>query len=213
MAELPPLMAEPASDDPDFVTALQRQDKQAFAWLVKRYHRSLMQVARAIVGEASAEDVVQEGWLAAYRSLPNFEGRSSLKTWLTTIVSNSAKTRLRKEQRTLLLDDLEFADVAYPAEDRFRANGHWSQPPFQWEAESPDDLLASKQLHHCLEIALAKLPPVQRSVFQLRELDQTPLNSICNILDVSDSNVRVLLHRARLKIMKVVEHYQETGQC
>lgn len=213
MAELPPLTEEPASDDPDFITALRRQDKQAFAWLVKRYHRSLLQVARAIVGESSAEDVVQEGWVAAYRALPNFEARSSLKTWLTTIVSNAAKTRLRKEQRTLLLDDLEFANVAYPSEDRFRSDGHWSQPPFQWEAESPDELLASNQLHHCLEMALARMPAVQRSVFQLRDLDQTPLSAICNILEVSDSNVRVLLHRARLKLMKVIEHYQETGEC
>jgi RNA polymerase sigma-70 factor (ECF subfamily) len=205
-----------ADSHPDFngeprLSQLRQQDHACFASLVACYHNILLTVARSIIGPALADEVVQESWVSAYQSLPKFEGRSSVKTWLITIVSNHAKSRLRKESRTISLDALEELDPGFS--DRFRPDGHWSQAPSQWHTESPESLLEEKQLQRCIDQTLAQLPPMQRAVFTLRDLEQLSLAEICNNLGLSDSNVRVLLHRARLKLMQMIDRYQETGQC
>lgn len=205
-----------ADSDTDFndepqLTLLRQQDHTCFSNLVTRYHHTLLTVARSIIGPALADEVVQESWVSAYQSLPRFEGRSSIKTWLFTIVSNHAKSRLRKESRSISLDALEEMDPGFS--DRFRPDGHWREAPSQWHTESPESLLEEKQLQHCIDRTLAQLPPMQRAVFTLRDMEQVSLADICNNLGLSDSNVRVLLHRARLRLMQVIDRYQETGQC
>lgn len=201
-----------ATRDSEFdLDALKCGDSQAFAQLVSAYHNQLLVVARGIIGPSLAEEVVQEAWVSAFKAMAKFEGRSSLKTWLYTIVSNGAKTRLRKESRQVRFSDDEQQSAFL--EGRFADDGHWSSPPSQWELGSPDRLLQEDELRACIEQTLLLLPPQQKAVFQLRELDQESLDDICNILTISSSNVRVLLHRARLKLMQVIDGYQQTGQC
>lgn len=195
-----------------FLRQLQQGDQQAFSELVRKYHSQLQVVARAIIGPSLAEEVVQEAWMSAYKAVHKFEGRSSLKTWLYTIVSNGAKTRLRKESRQVRFKDDDEQD-SYLSGERFAGDGHWSSPPPNWDMDTPEQLLQEQQLQGCIEQTLLLLPPQQKAAFTLRDIDQQPLDDICNILDTSNSNTRVLLHRARLKLMQVVDRYRETGEC
>lgn len=191
---------------------LRRQDKQAFAALVRQYHGPLKAVARALVGPAEAEEVVQDAWLSAWRALPQFEGRASLKTWLTRIVLNAGYNRLRRRDETLSLDQIAGEHPSFW--ERFDADdGHWQQPPLSWRSDRPDGLLEQSELGDCLQLNLDRLPALQQAVFTLRHVQDMEPEAICNVLNISASNVRVLLHRARLKLFQVVEHYQETGEC
>lgn len=199
-------------DDSQQLALLRRQDKQAFALLVRQYHGKLKAIARAMVGAAEAEEVVQEAWLSAWRALPAFEGRSAVKTWLTRIVLNAAHSRLRQRHETLSLDQLAGEHPSFW--ERFDPDdGHWQQAPISWRSDQPDGLLQQTELGDCLQKNLDRLPSLQRAVFMLRHVDDMAPDDICNALDISASNVRVLLHRARLKLFQVVEHYQETGEC
>lgn len=200
-------------DSAENLQRLRNQDRDIFGLLVNQFHQQLLIVARAIIGNSLAEEVVQEAWVSAYHALPKFQARSSLKTWLYTIVSNEAKTRLKRESRQVNLGGIDDDPVAYLESGRFRIDGHWDTPPPTWVIESPELLLEESQLQECIERTLEMLSATQKSVFVLRDIEQQPLEDICNILDLSDSNVRVLLHRARLKLLEVIDHYQETGQC
>ncbi len=191
---------------------LRAHDRQQFAALVRAYHGRLKATARAIVGSAQAEEVVQEAWVSAWRALPAFEGRSSLKTWLTRIVINAATTRQRRDWREVSLDAI--ADDHPAFFDRFDHRGHWQQhAPTQWSADSPDALLQQGELGDCMQETLANLPSLQQAVFVLSSIDEQQPEEICNTLKISESNRRVLLHRARLRLFESVEHFQETGEC
>jgi len=193
---------------------LRAGDRQAFSAVVSRYHRQFISVARAIVGDSIAEEVVQEAWVSIYQALPNFQGRSSLKTWLYTIVANQAKSRRRRESRSISVADLgETPDSGYLSGQPFDAEGHWSKPPLLWDMASPEAMLEQAQLQQCIEHTLTLLPQVQRAAFTLRDIEQQDYADICNMLGVSHSNIRVLLHRARITLMQVIDHYQETGEC
>jgi len=195
------------------LTRLRNRDHQAFTGLVEQYNRQMVVVARAIIGDSFAEEVMQEAWVSIYQALPSFEGRSSIKTWIYTIVSNQAKRRLRKESRLVSMNDGEKDIPDYLKNERFHDNGRWSSPPPLWDTESPDQLLENEQLRRCIEKNLELLPNVQKSVFLLRDIEQQSLEEICNILQITNSNVRVLLHRAKVGLIQVIERYQETGQC
>jgi len=199
-------------DESEQLVRLRQQDRTAFAALVRQHHGKLKAVARAIVGSAEAEEVVQEAWLSAWRALPAFEGRSSLKTWLTRIVLNAAYGRLRRRDGSLSLDQITGEHPSFW--ERFDPDdGHWQQAPFSWRSDRPDGLLQQAELGDCLQKNLDRLPALQQAVFTLRHVEDMELDAICNALEISASNVRVLLHRARLKLFQVVEHYQETGEC
>jgi len=200
------------ADDSELLSRLLAGDQQAFRTLVATYQGAMRAVAIAIVGAAHADEVVQDAWLAAVRNLDGFQGRSSLKTWLLTITANTAKSRLRKVRRDVSLDDLP-APHGSLDETRFAADGHWSPAPLAWHEDSPEALLAEDELRLCLEKTLLSLSELQRSVLLLRERQGLELEEICNLLEVSLSNVRVLLHRARLKVFATVEHFEETGEC
>ena len=202
-------------DDAD-IDALRSGDRAAFTRLVQRHHRRLLAVARAIVGEVWADEVVQEAWISVHRALPDFAGRSSLLTWLYTIVRNEARTRLGKEARYVSLENHDggtHEDTLRALRMEFKPDGHWRDAPTDWHTESPLALLEHAQLQRCIDHTLARLSADQRAVFTLRDLQQMELQEICNILELSNSNVRVLLHRARLTLMQVINHYQETGTC
>lgn len=205
-----------ALETPEFIQRLRQQGQAEFHALVKHFHKRLLAFAKSLTGANFAEEIVQESWVAIWRALPAFEGRSALKTWLYTIVRHECTARLRKEKRmpTVNIDSERYADGI---DEWFAANfaedGHWQSGIPGWNMETPEQLLEEAQLRDCIEKNLIGLQDMQRSVFRLRDIEQLPLEEICNILDLSGSNVRVLLHRARLKLLQVINHYQETGEC
>ncbi len=183
------------------------ESEQAFRQLVATHTPYMRIVACAIVGQLQADDVVQEAWVSIYKGLPKFQHRSSLKTWITTITANEAKHYLRKQSRSPLLASLtdEHGGVM---QERFDNSGRWSQPFAQWHTETPEALLSNDQLTEHIQRAIDQLPEQQRIALQLKECHGMSLNEICNILEVSPSNVRVLIHRARHKLLEQVENFR-----
>jgi len=185
-------------------------DQVLFQQIFKQYYGSMQSVAYAIAGPIIADEVVQEAWLSALKALPKFEGRSSLKSWLIRIVANEAKTRRRKENRSVSLENMQ---ESWATDPRFAENSHWSNPSSQWHGDTPEELLSAEELKDCIEKNLTKLPENQLAALRLRDSAGLSMDELCNILEVSPSNVRVLLHRARDKVLKVVDHFQITGEC
>ncbi|MDH3326526.1 MAG: RNA polymerase sigma factor [Gammaproteobacteria bacterium] len=183
-------------------------DENAYRDVVTDYHSSMLYVARAIVGTAIADEVVQEAWVSVIKALPKFEGRSSLKTWILRIVSNNAKSRLRKESRHFSAGDAADLEIIGMPQERFSDNGHWAVPPSRWNIESPDELLTSDELQSCIRQAIDKLPAIQQTILSLRDMDDMSMEEICKILEISESNSRVLLHRARTKVFLAIEKFQ-----
>lgn len=200
------------ADDTDLLKRLLAGEQQAFRVLVSTYQGAMQAVAYAIVGNRHADEVVQDAWLSVVRNLSSFEGRSSLKTWLLTITANHAKNRYKQNRREVLLDDLPSPHGSVD-DDRFSSDGHWLLAPFAWHQDTPQALLTEEELRECLEHTLLSLPQLQRSVLVLRERQGLELEEICNLLEISLSNARVLVHRARLKVFATVEHFEETGEC
>ncbi|MCF6283429.1 MAG: RNA polymerase sigma factor [Candidatus Polarisedimenticolaceae bacterium] len=181
--------------------------EQAFRQLVTTHTPYMRIVACTIVGQLQADDVVQEAWVSIYKGLPKFQHRSSLKTWITTITANEAKNYLRKQSRSPLLESLtdEHGEVM---QERFDKSGRWSRPFAPWHTETPEALLCNDQLTDYMQRAIEQLPEQQRIALQLKECNGMSLNEICNILEVSPSNVRVLIHRARHKLLEQVENFR-----
>ena len=200
-------------DDATLVARLRAGEPAAFEDLVRQHHGAMKRAAAAIIGEAQAEEVVQDAWLAAIRSLPSFEGRSTLKTWLFSILLNEARGRLRKAKREIRMEDCGAGDEGLFAPDRFLGDGHWAQEPRLWHEQSPEALLSHEDFLRCLELVLDMLSEAQRSVLTLREYQGLELAQICNILSISAANVRVLLHRARARVYAMVDQFEETGTC
>ena len=152
--------------------------------------------------------VAQDAWLAVIKSLPKFERRSSLKTWILRIVSNSAKSRLRHESRSVSLD---FADESAPASvnsNQFRNDGHWQIPPKVWHTDTPEEILACSELRSHIDQVFKNLPPLQQAAIALRDMQGMDMDTICKILEVSESNARVLLHRARNVMREAIDQFQ-----
>ena len=201
-----------AVDDTELLKRLLAGEQQAFRELVSTYQGAMRAVAYAIVGSRHADEAVQDAWLSVVRNIGGFESRSSLKTWLLTITANAAKNRYKQNRREVLLDDLPSPHGTID-DDRFSADGHWLLAPLAWHQDTPEALLAENELRECLEHTLLSLPQLQSSVLVLRERQGLALEEICNLLDISLSNLRVLVHRARLKVFATVEHFEETGEC
>ncbi|MBC2655458.1 RNA polymerase sigma factor [Pseudomonas sp. MSSRFD41] len=202
-----------AVDDTQLLKRLLAGEQKAFKELVGTYQSAMRAVAYAIVGNRHADEVVQDAWLSVVRNLSGFQGRSSLKTWLLTITANAAKGRYKQHRREVLLDDLP-APHGTVGDERFSSSdGHWLVAPFAWHEDTPEALLTQAELRDCLEHTLLSLSELQGSVLTLREREGLELEEICNLLGITLSNVRVLLHRARLKVFATVEHFEETGQC
>lgn len=192
----------------ELIAKLINKDEDAYRHAIKTHHNSMLYVATAIVGDSIAEEVVQEAWVAIIKALSKFEGRSSLKTWILRIVSNGAKTRLRKESRMVSMGDASDMETSAMTSDRFHGNGTWQTPPSRWQAETPESLLASEQLRGKMENTLGQLPEMQKTVLMLREIEGLEMAEICKILDISESNSRVLLHRARTRLWETIDQYK-----
>jgi RNA polymerase sigma-70 factor (ECF subfamily) len=163
---------------------------------------------------AVAEEVVQETWLAVLKGIGRFEGRSSLKTWIFRILTNTAKTRGEREGRTVPFSALAGAaeeEGASVDPDRFlgpeeRFPGHWSSPPSSWAGEPEERLLAGETLD-VVQAAIDRLPPAQALVITMRDVEGFSSDEVRNALDISETNQRVLLHRARTKVRRALEEY------
>jgi RNA polymerase sigma-70 factor (ECF subfamily) len=203
--------------DQRLVDSLRAGDEAAFETLIDRYHNSLLRLAMFYVpSRAVAEDVVQETWLGVLQGLARFEGRSSLKTWIFRILTNRARTRGQREGRSVAFSDLATAEAGTGETsvdaDQFWPPDHptwaniWVSYPRNWN-ELPEDRLLSRETLARVEAAIAALPPSQREVIRLRDVEGWTAEEVCNVLEITESNQRVLLHRARAKVRRDVEQY------
>ena len=189
------------------VEALRAGDESAFRSLVAEYGPSMLRVARMYVGSrAVAEEVVQEAWVAVLNGIGRFEGRSSLKTWIFRILTNIAKTRGQREGRSIPFSSLAPDDGGEHSvdPDRFAADGHWASPPRSF---GPEEHLLSDETMAVVEAAIAALPPSQAIVITMRDVEGFDAEEARNALDISETNQRVLLHRARSKVRQALEDY------
>lgn len=199
-------------EDDVFIRRLIARDPVACRQLVRDHQGRLVAVARTLVGP-HAEDVVQEAWLQAFRALPRFEGRSTLNTWLTRIVLNAAYSHHRydRSRLTVSLDATLAEDM--PLTERFDRWGHWNDPLATWTAETPEDILGREQLAKCLQERLQALPEAQRLAWLLRDQAGLEFAEIAETLGTTQANVRVLLHRARLRLLEVINRFEEGASC
>lgn len=208
--------ASATSDDWDLVHALRGGDEGAFATLIDRYHAPLVRLAALYVpNHAVAEEVVQETWVGVLRGIDRFEGRASLKTWLCRILVNQAKRRGERESRSVPFAALARAEAAgdEPAvePERFfppghEDAGHWVSQLPDWR-QSPEDALLAQETRGQVRRAIADLPPSQRLVITMRDIEGWSAEDVCNALTISETNQRVLLHRARSKVRRALERY------
>jgi RNA polymerase sigma-70 factor (ECF subfamily) len=201
-----------ASGNLSVVEALRAGDEEAYATLVRELTPSMLRVARRYVETpAVAEDVVQETWIAVLDGIDGFEGRSSLKTWIFTILTNIAKTRAVRDGRTVPFSSIgaEAGEGPSVAPDRFlvkaaRFAGHWAAPPERWEGA---DRLLTRETLAVIDREIAKLPPAQAIVITMRDVEGLDAEDVCNALRISETNQRVLLHRARSAVRQALEDY------
>lgn len=217
-AEGSPRARASGSDDSRLVEALRRGDERAFTSLIERYHPSLVRLATVFVGNrAVAEEVAQETWLGVLHGIDRFEGRSSIKTWIFTILTNRARTRGQRESRSIPFSALDLTDVGTsepaveperfrPAGDRWE--GGWVSFPRSWD-DLPEERVVSRETRSRVASAIAALPPGQRQVITLRDVEGWSSDEVCNALGLSETNQRVLLHRARSKVRRALEAYFE----
>jgi RNA polymerase sigma-70 factor, ECF subfamily len=198
------------SDEPALVERLKDGSPAAFREAVQQFSGAMLATARAIAGPAHAEDIVQDAWLTVFRQIKGFEGRSSLATWLQRIVTNGAISHLRKYRREVSEVELGRGE---DSPDWFDHRGRWSSPPPKWGATSPDELLTADELQDCLDKHIRMMPDNQRAVLVMRDMQVLGFEDICAALDLSSSNARVLLHRARIRLVEMINGFQETGRC
>jgi RNA polymerase sigma-70 factor (ECF subfamily) len=209
----------PTPDDAAVLQALRNGDETAFATLVERYHAPLLRLAMAYVpSQAVAEEVVQDTWIGVLEGLDRFEGRASLKTWIFRILVNQAKTRGVRESRSVPFSPLspseETADEPAVDPSRFRTSGlvdFWETYPQHWDDDTPERLALSKEALGQIGKAIETLPPMQRQVITLRDVEGLSAEEVCNVLGLSETNQRVLLHRARSRVRRTLERYLEGG--
>jgi RNA polymerase sigma-70 factor, ECF subfamily len=209
--------SEIVSGETALLAALRCGDEGAFSALIDAYGAEMRRVALTFVrSSAVADEVVQEAWLGAVRGLDRFEGRSSLRTWLLRIVANIARRHAVREARSVPFSSLELAREAAEHEpalptDRFQGPNdqhpqRWVSFPTPWSAE-PDSALLSAETRKLIADTIAGLPNGQRIVISLRDVEGWDSAEVCSVLELSETNQRVLLHRARAKVRAALENY------
>ena len=197
--------------DAPFVTGLRRGDEAAFTALVERYHVRLVRLAGTFVaGPEAAEDIAQETWIAVLGGIDGFAGRSPFRGWLFAICANKARTAAVRDRRTVAVEpselDLEPTDARDFAED-----GHWASPPEQW-IETADRLAADAAVVALARQAIDALPPNQRQVVTLRDIEGLTAQEVCTVLAISGVNQRVLLHRGRAAVRRALDQAAQAAR-
>jgi RNA polymerase sigma-70 factor (ECF subfamily) len=207
------VQGQPSAEERRLVAALRSGDESAFTELVREHGPAMLRVARLFTpSRAVADEVVQEAWLGVLKGIDRFEARSSLKTWIFRILTNTAKTRAVREGRNVPFSALGGEGEGGAVDpDRFlgpdsRFPGHWASPPQRWEAAPERSLLARESLG-VIEREIAKLPPAQALVITMRDVEGFGSDEVCNALDITETNQRVLLHRARARVRRALEEY------
>jgi RNA polymerase sigma-70 factor, ECF subfamily len=205
-----------AAEEAELLARLRAGDEGAFESLVEAYHGTMMSVARNYVKTRDvAEEVVQEAWLGVLKGLDRFEGRSSLKTWVLRILVNTALTRGGREARTVPFSSLAPAEAGGDAPavepERFRPQGeafagHWNGYPGDWSS-LPAESLEGRETIDIVKAAVEELPEAQRTVITMRDIAGCSAEEVCDTLDVSIGNQRVLLHRARSRVRVALERH------
>ena len=206
-------MAQVEAAEAELLDALRAGQESAFSALVQKYHTSILRVARLYVSSpATAEEVAQETWLAVLNGIDRFEGRSTLKTWIFRIVTNIARTRGQRDARSIPFSSLG-EETSEPAvdPDRFapageRWAGHWKSYPERWDT-LPEERLVGAETRARVRRAIDRLPLTQRQVITLRDVEGWEPEEVCSALEISETNQRVLLHRARSKVRQALEGY------
>jgi RNA polymerase sigma-70 factor (ECF subfamily) len=196
-------------DDPGFLVQLRQGDPAAYRLLIRRFHASLVRFAASIIGShAQAEEVVQDSWLAVYAGVGRFEGRSSLVTWIFSIVMNRARTRVSREGRLVglgaLMEGTNPSERGVPLTE-FKPDGHWMEAPRLWDELDPERIVGGRQLWDHVQAVIDRLPPGQRAVILLRDMEGRDAEETCAVLEISAENQRVLLHRARSRIRQEID--------
>jgi RNA polymerase sigma-70 factor (ECF subfamily) len=219
MAELEQADRSAALDEGGLLDGLRRGDEAAFCALVDRHGAPMLRFALLYTRDvAIAEDAVQEVWMAVLRGIERFEGRSSLRTWIFGILLNRIRSRLKAEARMLpfsALDAITDHEATVEPErflgpDHARWPHHWKTPPEDW-GPTPETRLLSQEAGALLADAVAGLPPQQREVITLRDIEGWTADEVCNLLAISESNQRVLLHRARARVRRALANYFAEG--
>jgi RNA polymerase sigma-70 factor, ECF subfamily len=187
--------------DEELLARIRSGEEQAFVALVTRHHASMVRLARSFVPSLTvAEDVAQDAWVGVLRGIEKFEGRSSFKTWLMHIVVNRARTTGLREHRSIPIGD----PVGAVDQGRFDRGGQWASPPEHW-VERIDDRIQADQMVGTIRLALDDLPPNQRAIVTLRDIEGLGSKEVCEMLEISEGNQRVLLHRARSSLRQSLE--------
>jgi RNA polymerase sigma-70 factor, ECF subfamily len=205
---------QPATDEAAVLEALRAGDERVFAELVDRYGSAMKRLARSYVrSEALAEEVVQDAWLGVLDGIHRFEGRSSLKTWIFRILVNRAKTSAVRQRRSVPFSELapEGEDAPSIEPERFvERSGEWAADPGSWRALPEARLLARETLEAALH-AIDRLPSAQRKVIVLRDVEGWSSDEVCDALELSSENQRVLLHRARSKVRAELDRHLQAA--
>ncbi len=204
-------------EEQTLIARLRRGDEGAFDELVNKHHGALIRMALSHVADReTAEEVVQDTWMAVIESLNRFEGRSSLRTWIFGILIHKAKDRGVREKRHMTFAAFEsFDDENEEAIDpsRFQQSGewagHWAFPPQPWDDQTPEKLLASQQAVNAMRRAIDALPATLKDVLILRDVEGVEAKEVCELLKITETNLYVRLHRARERVREAVESYME----
>jgi RNA polymerase sigma-70 factor (ECF subfamily) len=199
----------PHDDDLLLAKRIAAGDEAAFVQLVESIGAGLKRLSRTVVrNPAIAEEVLQETWTAVIDGAASFEGRSGLKTWACRILMNTAKKRTAREARSTPMSALGDGDEHTVDPARFSPEGFWSTPPTRLgDGQSPESLAMRREVREVVERTLAELPEAQRAVVTLRDIEGWEADEVCNALDLSETNQRVLLHRGRAHLRAALETY------
>ncbi len=186
--------------DLELLTRLREGDENAFVMLVARYQQPMLRLARSYVpSRAIAEEAVQDTWMGVVKGIERFEGRAAFKTWLFRILINRARSAGVREQRHAAIEPHHAVDPI-----RFDANGQWADPVEPWTEDSEDRLEAATWAP-TLRVGLEDLPARQRQVVVLRDMEGLSGEEVCDLLDISPGNQRILLHRGRTRLREILE--------
>jgi RNA polymerase sigma-70 factor (ECF subfamily) len=210
-------------DERKLIERLRAREEAAFVEAVERYYGYLLPLANFFVSNrAVAEEVVQEAWLAVLKGIDRFEERSSFKTWISRIVMNLARSRGVRESRMAAFPEFANHEAERPEAavdpERFRTTideypDHWSLAPRAWNSD-PEKLLLTAETMAILDRAIECLPEAQRLVLTMRDVNGWTADEVCNALEISETNQRVLLHRARSKVRGILEgYYSNSGKA
>lgn len=196
-------MLRKQQDETGLLADLVSGDRAAFEIMYGRHNFAMVRLATAILhNRASAEEVTQDAWVSVLRNIGKFEGRSSLAGWIFTILTNTARSRAKRDGRSISFDqDGNEGGLAAA----FDGRGRWKDMPELWEEITPERIVAGRSILEHVTTAIEALPPSQRAVLALRGQQGLEAAEVCAILEISEGNMRVLLSRARFALRSALD--------